>query len=76
MPAVLHLLTRDSVPLAAPVIDVASREPDTRVTVVLLPGAAAPSLPAGITVRRMAEGDLDYAGLLDLIFAADRVVTW
>ena len=43
---------------------------------VLLDGAAAPSLPAGVAVRRLAPGDLDYAGLLDLIFAHDHVVTW
>jgi hypothetical protein len=29
-----------------------------------------------VTVRRLADGDLDYAGLLDLIFAHDHVVTW
>lgn len=76
MPSVLHILKADSAALAAPVIDAASREPDTRITVVLLHGAAAPSLRPGITVRRVVDGDLDYAGLLDLIFAADRVVTW
>jgi hypothetical protein len=43
---------------------------------VLLDGAAAPALPADVTVRRLAEGDLDYAELLDLIFAHDHVVTW
>jgi hypothetical protein len=76
MPSVLHILKADSTPFAATVIDTSSREPDTQVTVVLLHGAAAPSLPAGIAVRRISDGDLDYAGLLDLIFAADRVVTW
>jgi hypothetical protein len=27
-------------------------------------------------VRRLADGDLDYDALLDLIYEADRVVTW
>jgi hypothetical protein len=44
--------------------------------VVLLDGAVAPPLPAGATVRRLADGELDYPGLLDLIFAHDHVVTW
>ena len=56
--------------------DRSNRGSDARVTVVLLDGAAAPSLPAGVAVRRLAPGDLDYAGLLDLIFAHDHVVTW
>jgi len=27
-------------------------------------------------VRRLADGDLDYSALLDLIFEADRVIAW
>jgi len=27
-------------------------------------------------MRRLAPGELDYAGLLDLIFTHDHVVTW
>lgn len=77
MAAFLHILKADSDgPLAASVIESNLAEPDARVTVVLLDGAAAPALPAGATVRRLANGDLDYAGLLDLIFAHDHVVTW
>jgi hypothetical protein len=72
----LHLIKGDSASLAASVIEANRRELHARVTVVLLDGAAAPSLPAGVTVRRLADGDLDYAGLLDLIFAHDHVVTW
>jgi hypothetical protein len=72
----LHLIKGDSASLAASVIEANRREPNARVTVVLLDGAAAASLPAGVTVRRLADGDLDYAGLLDLIFAHDHVVTW
>jgi hypothetical protein len=76
MAAFLHLIKADSGALAGPVIESNLREPDARITVVLLDGAAAPPLPAGITVRRLAPGDLDYPGLLDLIFAHDHVITW
>jgi hypothetical protein len=77
MAAFLHLLKADSAAaLAASVIEANLAEPGARVTVVLLDGAAAPALPAGATVRRLAAGELDYPGLLDLIFAHDHVVTW
>ena len=76
MASFLHLIKRDSAEMAASVVEANRREPDARVTVVLLDGAAAPALPAEVTVRRLADGDLDYAGLLDLIFAHDHVVTW
>ena len=76
MAAFLHLLKADTGGLAAPVIAANAAEPGARVTVVLLDGATAPALPAGVTVRRLAAGELDYAGLLDLIFAHDHVVTW
>lgn len=76
MAAFLHILKADSSALAGPVIEANLAEPDARVTVVLLDGADVPPLPAGATVRRLAEGELDYPGLLDLIFAHDRVVAW
>ena len=77
MAAFLHLLKADSAsPLAASVIESNLAEPGARVTVVLLDGATAPPLPAGVTVRRLADGELDYPGLLDLIFAHDHVITW
>jgi hypothetical protein len=76
MAAFLHLIKADSAEMAGSVIESNLREPDARVTVVLLEAVAAPALPAGVTVRRLAEGDLDYAGLLDLIFAHDHVITW
>ena len=71
----LHLVKRDSPALAVAVAGRTLGEPGGEVTVVLLPGAPAPSLPAGVTVRRL-DGDLDYGQLLDLIFASDHVVTW
>ncbi|HEY7206494.1 MAG TPA: hypothetical protein VIA61_19470 [Methylomirabilota bacterium] len=77
MAGFLHLIKGDSVALAASVIEANRREPGARVTVVLLDRAPAlATLPADVTVRRLAEGDLDYAGLLDLIFAHDHVVSW
>lgn len=76
MAAFLHLVKGDSAALAGAVIESNLREADARVTVVLLDGAVAPSLPAGIAVRRLGPGDLDYAGLLDLVFAHDHVITW
>jgi hypothetical protein len=74
MAGVLHLLKRDASPLAAPVITAMRTE--APVTVVLLAGAVAPALAPDITVRRLADGDLDYSALLDLIFEADQVITW
>ena len=41
----------------------------------LLGGATAPALPAGVTVQRVPE-DASYERLLELIFAADHVVSW
>ncbi|HEX9747901.1 MAG TPA: hypothetical protein VGB86_05785 [Methylomirabilota bacterium] len=76
MAAFLHLVKADSAALAGAVIESNLREADARVTVVRLDGAAAPSLPAGVAVRRLAPDDLDYAGLLDLVFAHDHVITW
>jgi hypothetical protein len=69
----LHLVKRDSPPMAAAVIQQISREPGAEVTVVLLDGTL--PAPAGITVKRLGR-DLDYGQLLDLIFESDHVVTW
>lgn len=69
----LHLLKYDSPPLAAAVIDRHRREPGADVTVVRLDGAT--SAPAGLAVQTIGT-DLDWAQLLELIFASDHVVTW
>ena len=74
MAAVLHLLKGADTTLARSVLDRQVRDGD-RVTVVVLPGGAAPALPAGVPIRRL-DGDLSYAELVELIFAADQVVTW
>ena len=71
----LHLVKSDSPPLAASVAARNLREPGGDVTIVLLGGAAAPRIPAGVAVKQLG-ADLDYGQLLDLIFASDHVVTW
>ena len=69
----LHLVGADAGPLARAVI--ASPAAGDEVTVVLLDGGAPPSLPADARLLRLGDG-LDYAGLLDLIFEADHVISW
>lgn len=80
MPHVLHLLKSSDHATALSTIAHQSRHPDTRVTVILLHGMSAPSLPNGVTIRRLTEagraGDLTYSELLDLIFTADSVISW
>jgi hypothetical protein len=76
MPTFLHLLKGDSAPLAIPIIEASSREPNAKVTVVLLDGTMPPVLPPTVLVRRLSPSDLDYSGLLDLIFQSDRVISW
>lgn len=76
MARVLHLVRSDSHALAQRVIEAMHLAPGLAVSVVLLDGGPAPALPAGVSMRRLAPGDLDYAGLLDLIFEADHVVSW
>jgi hypothetical protein len=70
----LHLIKRDSPPLAAVIVARQLQESGAEVTVVLLDGAA-PHLPAGVAVKRLG-ADLDHDKLLDLIFESDHVVTW
>ena len=72
----LHILKGDSTALALPVIAENCRQPAAAVTVVLLEGAPPFTLPPAARIRRFAEGALDYASLLDLIFESDHVVTW
>jgi hypothetical protein len=69
----LHLVGPHANPLVGPVIS--HPEPGAGVTVVLLDGAAPPTLPEGARVLRLGP-DVDYSGLLDLIFEADHVVHW
>ena len=74
MASFLHLVKGDSPPVANAVIERNLREPGAHVTVVLLDGTR-PPVSAGAAVKRLGP-DLDYNGLLDLIFESDHVVTW
>jgi hypothetical protein len=74
MRSFLHLVKGDSPPVANAVIERNLREPGAHVTVVLLDGTRAP-VSVGAAVKRLGS-DLDYNGLLDLIFESDHVVTW
>ena len=75
MARVLHLLPRASAPLAATVIR-RDLEAGDEVTVALLAEPPVdPPLPDAVPVHRV-PGDWTYEGLLEQIFAADRVVTW
>jgi hypothetical protein len=69
----LHLLKADAPALAPEVIG--HPAPDATVTVVMLDGSVPPPLPPGARLLRLGEG-LDHAGLLDLIFEADHVISW
>jgi len=74
MAAVLHLIKGADATLTRAVIEQGVAAGD-RITVALLPGAAAPDFPPGVTVHRVPK-DLTYAQLLDLIFSSDHVITW
>ena len=74
MARVLHLFKGDHVPEAAAVIG-PQRAAGDDVTVALLGDTPPPALPAGVAIRRV-PGELTYEQLVDLIFAADSVVTW
>lgn len=80
MPHILHLLKSSHHATALSAITHQSRQPDISVTVILLHGISAPSLPTGVAVRRLIEegkeGDLTSSELLDLIFTADSVIAW
>jgi hypothetical protein len=69
----LHLLKRDSPAMAGAVVEQNRREAGAEVTVVLLDDAT--PAPAQVAIKRLG-ADLNYAGLLELIFASDHVVSW
>jgi len=74
MAGALHVLKGGDVAFALATIQRQSRA-GQHVTVVLLPGAIAPALPAGVTVHRVPE-DWSYERLLEAVFEADHVTTW
>jgi len=85
VPRILHLLKDPGNRTALDVLAAQAREPDNRLTVVLLQDAARVSHSLPGEVFRLAEGNgtppspypaIDHARLLDLIFTADTVVTW
>lgn len=69
----LHLLKADAPALARAVIGRAA--PDATITVVMLDASVPPVLPPGARLLHLGQG-LDHAGLLDLIFEADHVISW
>lgn len=80
MPRVLHLVKPPVSPYALAAIQRQSSEPDTTLAVVVLHGAKPSALPSGVSVHRLGDestpGTLTYSDLLDLIFAADQVISW
>ncbi|MBI4245638.1 MAG: hypothetical protein HY614_00480 [Candidatus Rokubacteria bacterium] len=74
MARVLHLLkSREAeLPLATIAREV---EAGDDVTVALLHGTPAPTLPEKVRVHRVPD-DLSYEGLLEKIFESDQVITW
>ncbi|MBM4439150.1 MAG: hypothetical protein FJ027_01905 [Candidatus Rokubacteria bacterium] len=74
MARILHVLKGDHAATALSVIAPQVAAGD-EVGVALLGGAAAPDLPAGVTVHRVPD-ETSYERLLALIFEADHVVTW
>jgi hypothetical protein len=70
----LHVLKGGTPALARTTIERQLAAGDA-VTVALLPGAAAPGLPAGVAVHRIPD-EWSYERLLEAVFEADQVVTW
>ena len=74
MARALHLVKSTDHALALATIRAQVEAGDT-VTVAVLPGGTPPTLPAGVMLHRVPD-DLGWEALLDLVFAADHVVTW
>lgn len=70
---VLHILGDRDPTLARAVMEAALAAGDT--VGAALVGEAAPALPAGVRVHRVA-GPAGWDALLDLIFGADQVIAW
>lgn len=74
-PTALHLCGRGGDRGLARATIAAQLAAGDAVTVVLLPGAGSLEAPPAVRVVRVPD-DLGWDALLDLVFAADRVVTW
>jgi hypothetical protein len=84
VPRVLHLIKDPDRRAALEVVAQQARDPEVEVSVVLLQRAADLTTPLPGTVVRLAEENgidspypaISHSRLLELIFAADTVVTW
>jgi hypothetical protein len=86
MPHVLHLIKDPGNAVALEVLRAQAADPSTRLTVVLMHDAVRLAEPLPGQVYRLRDGHRDLPAtdasaigpseLLDLIFAADSVVTW
>jgi hypothetical protein len=74
MARTLHLLKENDSSLAAATIARQVAAGDT-VSVVTLHGAAVPTLPSGVVVRRVPD-ELSWDALLQALFEADQVIAW
>ena len=74
MARVVHVFKGDHAAEALAVISRAVAAGD-QVDVAIVGGITAPALPDAVTVHRVPE-DTSYDGLVELLFAADHVVTW
>ena len=74
MATTLHLLKGEDGGLVAATVARQLAAGDT-VSVVALPGAAVPALPAGIVIRRVPD-ELSWDALLEAMFEADQVIAW
>lgn len=88
MPHVLHLVKDPANRAALDTIRAQTADPEVRVSVVLMQDARGLAEPLSAEIYRLSSGDHDVPSpapgprtigsseLLDLIFAADSVVTW
>jgi hypothetical protein len=85
VPHILHLLKDPANRTALDVLAAQARDPENRLTIVLLQDATLPGEALPGEVLRLADGDgsssspypaIDHARLLEIIFGADTVVTW
>jgi len=76
----LHLLVNPVTEQALEAIARQAGRPDATIMVVVGPNVPAPPFPEGVEAYRLGGDDglpaIDHRRLLELIFAADTVVTW
>jgi hypothetical protein len=83
VPHILHLVKDPGNTTALEVIRAQADQPDVQLSVVLMQGAVQLATPVPGRIYRLQDGHPDLgpgaigsAQLVDLIFAADSVVTW